>query len=67
MSEFFDDDNYNDGFNEDSYEQGMDLGLWKQLASLHAELSEGRLDFGDLRCLYRRCRYRVSPDHSLGD
>ncbi len=31
MSEFFDDDNYNDGFNEDSYEQGMDLGLWQQL------------------------------------
>ena len=31
MSEFFDDDNYNDGFNEDSFEQGMDLGLWRQL------------------------------------
>ena len=31
MSEFFDDDNYNDGFNEDAYEQGMDLGLWQQL------------------------------------
>ncbi|MCB1647535.1 MAG: ABC transporter ATP-binding protein, partial [Pseudomonadales bacterium] len=31
MSDFFDDDNYNDGFNEDSYEQGMDMALWRKL------------------------------------
>jgi len=31
MSEFFDDDNYNDGFAEDSFEAGVDLDLWRQL------------------------------------
>jgi ATP-binding cassette subfamily B protein len=31
MSEFFDDDNYEDGFTEDSFEEGVDLGLWRQL------------------------------------
>ncbi len=29
---FFDDDNYQDGFNEDSFEQGIRLDLWKKLA-----------------------------------
>jgi ATP-binding cassette, subfamily B, bacterial len=28
---YFDDDNYNDGFNEDSFEHGIKLDLWKQL------------------------------------
>ena len=31
MSDFFDDDNYEDGFTEDSFEEGVDLGLWRQL------------------------------------
>jgi ATP-binding cassette subfamily B protein len=31
MSEFFDDDNYEDGFTEDSFDEGVDLGLWRQL------------------------------------
>ena len=31
MSDFFDDDNYEDGFAEDSFEEGVDLGLWRQL------------------------------------
>ena len=31
MSDFFDDENFNDGFNEDSFEQGMDLSLWQRL------------------------------------
>lgn len=33
MSDFFDDDNYEDGFTEDSFEEGVDLGLWRQLLS----------------------------------
>ena len=28
---YYDDENYNDGFDEDSYEQGVKLELWKQL------------------------------------
>ena len=31
MSDFFDDDNYEDGFTEDSFAEGVDLGLWRQL------------------------------------
>ncbi len=31
MSDFFDDENYNDGFEEDSYEHGMNLDLWRRL------------------------------------
>lgn len=31
MSDYFDDENYNDGFDEDSYQQGMNLGLWRKL------------------------------------
>ena len=31
MSDFFDDDNYEDGLTEDSFEEGVDLGLWRQL------------------------------------
>ncbi|XOV88879.1 MAG: ABC transporter ATP-binding protein [Pseudomonadota bacterium] len=31
MSDFFDDENYNDGFDEDSFRHGMNLDLWKQL------------------------------------
>ncbi|HIG39163.1 MAG TPA: ABC transporter ATP-binding protein [Gammaproteobacteria bacterium] len=32
MSEFFDDENYNDGF-DDSYKRGMNLELWRRLLS----------------------------------
>jgi hypothetical protein len=31
MSDFFDDDNYEDRFAEDSFEEGVDLSLWRQL------------------------------------
>lgn len=31
MSDFFDDENYQDEFDEDSYRHGMNLGLWKRL------------------------------------
>ncbi len=31
MSDFFDDDNYEDGFTEDTFDEGVDLGLWRQL------------------------------------
>jgi len=31
MSDFFDDENYRDEFDEDSYRQGMNLELWKRL------------------------------------
>ena len=32
MSEaYFDDENYNDGFSEDSFEHGIKFGLWRQL------------------------------------
>lgn len=31
MSEYYDDENYNDGFDEDSYHQGMNLDLWRKL------------------------------------
>jgi ATP-binding cassette subfamily B protein len=31
MSDFFDDENFDDGFNEDSYQQGMNLDLWRKL------------------------------------
>ena len=27
---YFDDENFNDGFDEDSYNQGMQLDLWKR-------------------------------------
>ncbi len=31
MSDFFDDENFNDGFNEDSFQHGMNLELWQKL------------------------------------
>jgi len=31
MSDFFDDENYSDEFDEDSYRHGMNLGLWRRL------------------------------------
>ncbi len=31
MSEFFDDENYNDGIDDNSYERGMNLALWHKL------------------------------------
>lgn len=31
MSDFFDDENYNDGFDDDSFEEGIRLELWRHL------------------------------------
>lgn len=31
MSDFFDDENYNDGFDDDSFEHGISMELWREL------------------------------------
>ena len=42
------------------------MACGSSLLAYTLKLSEGRPDFGALRRLHRGCRYRVSPDHSLG-
>ena len=66
MSDFFDDDNYEDGFTEDSFEEGVDLGLWRQLMAytLHYPVEVTILAVCDM---YSNCRGCISTDHPCCD